>query len=237
MATLGITGIPFSDEPHEIEAARKYTFDLTEPDFHKLSLWHDPMFKGRLPENYEQIFGKDSILFTPEELKIIASPVDYFGFNHYQSPIVKASPTGQAERTNITEKGGYPRTAFEWPLTPDSLYWAARFYYEEYKMPVMVMENGMANVDWVSLDGAVHDPQRIDFIKRYLLALERAIKEGVDVRGYFLWTLMDNFEWAEGFTKRFGLVHVDFNTQKRIMKDSGLFYRQVIRTNGACIHL
>ncbi len=86
------------------------------------------------------------------------------------------------------------------------------------------------------MDGAVHDPQRIDFTRRYLLALERAVDEGVDVRGYFHWTLMDNFEWAEGVKERFGLIYVDYPTQQRVLKDSGYWYRSVIASNGACLH-
>jgi len=87
------------------------------------------------------------------------------------------------------------------------------------------------------MDGRVHDPARIDFLRRYLLSLHRAIQEGVDVRGYFQWSLLDNFEWAEGYKHRFGLIHVDFETQKRTLKDSALWYRNVIQTNGEALSL
>ena len=93
----------------------------------------------------------------------------------------------------------------------------------------------MANTDWVAEDGAVHAPQRIDYPRRYLKALRRAAADGVDLRGYFHWTLMDNFEWAEGFRQRFGLVYVDFTTQQRVPKDSAYWYRQVIASNGASL--
>jgi beta-glucosidase len=94
----------------------------------------------------------------------------------------------------------------------------------------------MSNIDWVALDGRVHDPQRIDFTRRHLLALERAIAAGVDVSAYFHWSIMDNFEWAEGFKERFGLIYVDYSNQKRVLKDSARWYKQVIATNGKRLH-
>jgi beta-glucosidase len=100
-------------------------------------------------------------------------------------------------------------------------------------LPIVISENGTSVPDWVALDGKVHDPQRIDFMQRYLRELARARNSGVDVRGYFAWSLMDNFEWAEGYRQRFGLVHVDFATQRRTPKDAFDWYRGVIRSNGA----
>jgi beta-glucosidase len=96
----------------------------------------------------------------------------------------------------------------------------------------MITENGYANLDVISLDGKVHDPQRIDYLARYMRQLKRACADGVDVKGYFLWSLLDNFEWAFGYSKRFGLVHVDLETQKRTIKDSAYWYKDVIKTNG-----
>ncbi len=91
----------------------------------------------------------------------------------------------------------------------------------------------MSNIEWVSLDGKVHDPQRIDFLQRYLQQYQRAIDEGMEARGYFVWTIIDNFEWAEAYLQRFGLVYVDFTTQQRILKDSAYWYRDVVASNGA----
>ena len=98
---------------------------------------------------------------------------------------------------------------------------------------MIITENGMSNTDWVSLDGAVHDPQRIDLLQRYLREMKRAMADGVDIRGYFHWSILDNFEWSEGYKHRFGLIHVDFETQKRTLKDSAYWYRDVIASNGA----
>ena len=104
--------------------------------------------------------------------------------------------------------------------------------YERYQKPIYITENGMACHDTISLDGKVHDPNRIDFLARYLGQLKRAAKE-IDLKGYFQWSLMDNFEWEKGYAERFGLVYVDFDTQERILKDSAYWYRDVIRTNGS----
>jgi beta-glucosidase len=135
----------------------------------------------------------------------------------------------------VPQPTGHALTAFHWPLTPEALYWGAKFFHERYQLPIFITENGMANVDWVAADGQVHDPQRIDFLRRYLREFRRAAEDGVDVRGYFVWSIMDNFEWAEGYKQRFGLVHVDYATQKRTPKDSAFWYRDVIASNGAVL--
>ena len=106
---------------------------------------------------------------------------------------------------------------------------------ERYKLPIVITENGMSNSDWVALDGRVHDGPRIDYLQRHLRALHKAINEGTDVRGYFHWSFIDNFEWAEGYKHRFGLIHCDFETQKRTLKDSAYWYREVIQTNGGSL--
>lgn len=126
---------------------------------------------------------------------------------------------------------GFPKTAIDWPVTPEVLYWGPKFLYERYQKPIYITENGMSCHDVVSLDGKVHDPNRIDFLARYLHELKRAAEE-IDLRGYFQWSLMDNFEWAKGYSERFGLVYVDFRTQKRILKDSAYWYRDMIQDNG-----
>ena len=100
-------------------------------------------------------------------------------------------------------------------------------------MPLAVTENGMANCDWVHLDGQVHDPQRMDYIRRYLREYRRAIGEGVQAKAYFVWSIMDNFEWAYGYSRRFGIIYVDYPSGRRILKDSAHWYREVIATNGA----
>ena len=125
-----------------------------------------------------------------------------------------------------------PRTDFGWVIEPDAMYWACKFFWERYRLPILVSENGMANADFVMEGGKVHDPQRIEYMRRYLKAIARAEEEGVPVLGYQYWSLFDNFEWAEGYSKRFGLIYVDYRTQERILKDSAYFYRDVIASDG-----
>ena len=127
---------------------------------------------------------------------------------------------------------GCPRSNFGWNLTPQSLYYSSKFWHERYGLPVLITENGYAGCDHVMLDGKVHDPQRQDWMHRYLLELKRAVDDGIPVLGYTYWSIMDNFEWAEGYDLRFGLVHIDYRTQKRTVKDSAYWYREVIAANG-----
>lgn len=119
-----------------------------------------------------------------------------------------------------------------WRVTPDVLYWTTKFLYERYSKPIMITENGMANCDWVMSDGKVHDPQRIDFVGKYLKSLKKATDEGIPVLGYQYWSIMDNFEWACGYDSRFGLIYVDYKTQERTLKDSAYYYAEIIKTNG-----
>src|SRR5206468_5195928 len=109
------------------------------------------------------------------------------------------------------------------------------FFHERYKIPLAITENGIAVRDQVFLDGKVHDPQRVDYMHRVLLELARAIDEGIPITGYYAWSLLDNFEWADGYKQRFGLVYVDYASQKRVPKDSFAWYREVIRSNGRAL--
>lgn len=163
-------------------------------------------------------------------MKIICQPMDFVGHNLYSGKPVKAGENGKAEDVRFPE--GHPRTAIDWFVTPKALKWTVKFMNERYKLPVYVTENGMSCTDAVSLDSKVHDPNRIDFLNRYLLALREAVDEGADVAGYFEWSLMDNYEWSFGYSQRFGIVYVDYQTQERIIKDSGYWYKKVIETNG-----
>ena len=232
-APTGAFYFPESDKPEDIEVARKANFEAPDTlDGCKWSVaWlSDPVMLGNYPEETVKKFAKYLPEITEEDMKLIHQPIDFYGQNIYNSLKVRAGQNGEMEI--VKRYDGFPKTALDWPVTPECLYWLPKFFYERYKKPIYITENGMAGTDWVSLDGKVHDAPRIDFTHRYLKELQRAATDGVDVAGYFAWSLMDNFEWAKGYSERFGLIYVDYNTQKRTIKDSGYWYKEVIEANG-----
>ncbi len=228
-AFTGQVGLPASDRLEDIEAARQDTFGMS-----RKNLWHhawfsDPIFFKHYPSASAALLGSDMPTIGTNDMDTIGQPVDFYGLNVYQGHSVRAGTDGQPE--TVPFPVGHPTTTLHWPVTPDVLYWGPRFLWERYRCPVIVTENGMANTDWVMRDGNVHDPQRIDYLARHLSALQRACAEGVGVNGYFYWSLLDNFEWAEGYKQRFGLIYVDYPTQRRIPKTSAQYYRRVIQAN------
>ncbi|MCC5822501.1 MAG: beta-glucosidase [Planctomycetes bacterium] len=230
-APVGNLKSPASDAPADVEAARAETFRVPEKGWTFNYTWYcDPMLRGHYPEDGLRLFGDDAPEASEEDMRTIHQPMDFFGVNIYSSDLVDAGPDGQPR--TVQRGPGYPMTMFRWPVQPDALYWGPRFLQERYKLPVVITENGLASMDWVHADGKIHDPGRIDFLTRYLHQLRRAIDDGVDVRGYFQWSIMDNFEWAEGYALRFGLVYMDYQTGERIPKDSYHWYRSVIASNG-----
>ncbi len=225
---------PATDSPEDIEATRRYLFSISNPSDNwtwNVAWFSDPVFLGKYPEDGLKKYAEYLPEITDEDMKLISQPLDFMGENIYNAVIIRAGEDGNPEY--VDRYYGFGKTAINWPITPEALYWGPKFLCERYKLPLYITENGMSCHDVVSLDGKVHDPNRIDFLSRYLLALERAIDEGHDIRGYFLWTIIDNFEWAYGYSERFGIVYVDFRTQERIIKDSGYWYKKVIETNGA----
>jgi beta-glucosidase len=233
-APVGVAYCPATDSPEDIAAAYKAMSGVSPANLWNNAWWGDPVVMGHYPEEGLRAYGKSAPKFSPDDFAIIQQPIDFYGCNIYSAAnTVKAGPDGEPE--NIPSTIGYPHTHFLWKVTPDSLYWGPKYLADRYRLPVVITENGMTNCDWVALDGHVHDAARIDFLHRYLLALHRAIEDGVDIRGYFQWSLMDNFEWAEGYKHRFGLIHVDYATQRRTLKDSASWYRDVIASHGATL--
>ncbi len=230
-APVGVTYHPASDSAADIEAARRLTFANTDRSLWSNSWWADPVVLGGYPEDALRLFGSAAPRFSDGDMAVIRQPIDFYGANIYTGCRVAAGVDGEPRILPVP--AGHPQTHFHWNVTPETLYWGARFFHERYGLPLVITENGMSGTDWVSLDGRVHDPQRIDFLTRYLRALGAAVQDGADVRGYFHWSLLDNFEWAEGYKQRFGLVHVDYQTQRRTLKDSALWFRDVIRTRAA----
>lgn len=217
--------IPVSDS--DINAARESYFS-SEYDAFLFSdaYWADAMIKGKYPQWVTNYKGSGAPEITDEDMKLINQPIDFIGMNIYNGKYVSA------EEGVLGNEQGFARTLIGWPITPTALYWGPKFYNERYGLPIIITENGMSCHDVVSLDGKVHDPNRIDYLNRYLLELKRAADDGVEIDGYFQWSLLDNFEWAQGYNQRFGTIHIDYSTQKRIIKDSGYWYKNVIEKNG-----
>lgn len=233
--TCGVA-YPYSEKPEDVEAARKVYFGLGEELANwtwNVSWFSDPVFLGAYPqeglEKYKEFLPK----ITEEDMKLISQPLDFMGQNIYNGYQIRAGENGEPEY--VERVPGSPKTAVQWPVTPECLYWGVKFLYERYKTPIYITENGMSCHDMISSDGRVHDQNRIDFLDAYLSRLSRVFEEGVDLRGYFEWTFLDNFEWEKGYNERFGLVYVDFTTQKRIVKDSAYWYQKVMETNGASL--
>jgi len=222
---------PHTDDAGDVEAARQAFFDV-DPDkvFWSVPLWSDPIFKAKYPEKLWALYGQYMPKIGADDMKIISQPLDVLGQNIYNGQAIKSDGNGGYQV--VPRPLGYPFTAAKWPVTPKAVGWGARFLSERYNMPICITENGLSCHDVVSLDGKVHDPNRIDFLHRYLKELRNAADGGVDVRGYFHWCVTDNFEWAKGYTERFGMIYCDFETQERVLKDSAYWYRDVILTNG-----
>ena len=235
-APTGGVAYPYTDSPEDIEAARKVYFGFYNPLDNwtwNVAWFSDPVFLGHYPEEGLKKFKKYLPDITKEDMELIHQPLDFMGQNIYNGYFVRAGKDGEPEF--VGRAPGFPRTAAGWPVTPRAFYYGIKFLYERYKLPLYITENGMSCHDLVSSDHKVHDPNRITFLESYIKGMEKAIDEGADVRGYFEWTFLDNFEWSDGYTQRFGMVYVDFTTQERIPKDSAYWYSKVIESNGRCL--
>ncbi|WP_242968535.1 GH1 family beta-glucosidase [Sulfobacillus sp. hq2] len=190
--------------------------------------WYlDPLFRGTYPQELEILFGKMPEM-GPRDMRIIAQPLDFLGINYYFSQVVEAV-TDKLWPARIVPPQG-PVTAMGWPLMPQGLTdLLMRLTHEYGPVPLIITENGAAYDDVVS-EGRVHDSARIRYLESHIAAVAEAMKQGADVQGYYVWSLMDNFEWAFGYSKRFGLLYVDYATQERIFKDSALWYQNFLRT-------
>jgi beta-glucosidase len=194
-----------------------------------LNRWFlDPLLRGGYPqdmlEHFERRYGP---LFF-DELDTIAAPIDFLGVNYYSPMRVRADPARQPlELARVGPPG--PTTAMGWEVDPDGLHEVLLRVRRDYgEIPIYITENGAAFNDGPVVNGTLEDPRRVEYLRAHLAALARAIADGVDVRRYFAWSMLDNFEWEHGYAKRFGLVYVDFATQRRVPKRSGLWYRDFI---------
>ena len=202
-------------------------------------VWIEPMLLGRYPEDaLEDLAAFGGLPAREGDLARIAQPLDWLGINYYNDDHVRALPGGSwlatpGMRDAVPFAPDGEHTDMGWPITPDGLRALMVGLKERYPglPPIYITENGVAYDDQL-VDGAVHDDRRIAYLDAHIRAMHAAIEQGVDVRGYFQWSLMDNFEWSHGYHKRFGIVHVDYDTLVRTPKDSAYWYREVIARNG-----
>ena len=225
---------PSKECDEDIDAARAECFNIVKGNMtFNHTIFCDMTCLGRYPDiagtelhlepGLEKIRHYEELPFVKEgDIELIHQPIDYLGINVYNGHEINAAGY-------INKKPGSPRTALGWPVTPGVMNYGIRYLYERYNLPIYIFEDGLACNDIISLDGKVHDSNRIDFLTRYLTDLEKAYKAGVPILGYFHWSFTDNFEWHSGYDPRFGLVFVDYETQQRIPKDSAYWYSDLIK--------
>jgi beta-glucosidase len=228
-ARVGLTdnsdiSVPVTETEGDIEAARQWFVDKNA---HIL----EPIYTGRYSPAYLRRCGTDRPAVEKGDLELISQPTDFLGMNIYTGVFVRQGKRGKYEALDLPPD--YPRTSCPWlNIMPQAIYWGTRFVHEIYGVKaVYITENGCGYDDEPLIKGEVHDLHRRDYVRNYLKELHRAISDGVPVRGYFLWSFMDNYEWQDGYTRRFGIVHVDFKTQKRTPKLSAHWYAKVMEEN------
>jgi beta-glucosidase len=232
LSPSGPVRAPHTDSADDLEAARRAMFSIVRKDVNNNTWWLDPIFRGAYPQDGLELFGPDVPEIRDGDMEIISQPLDFFGASIYSGHTVRAA---EEAWYRVPDPPGAPKNLLDWRLLPETLYYGPKLFHERYGKPIVITENGLCSHDWVALDGGVHDPLRIDFMQRHLLQLERATADGVPVEGYFHFAFIDNVECAEGYKPRFGIVHCDFETLARTVKDSGRWYAEVIGTNGAAL--
>ncbi len=190
-----------------------------------------PLFLGTYTASFLEAAGADAPKVAPGDLALISQRTDFFGLNVYFGDFVRGTNDGQIERIALPAQ--YPKADISWlNITPQAIYWAVRHAHEGYGVgTVYITENGATYFDRVLPNGEIHDLGRREYLRNHLISLHRAIGEGFDVRGYFVWSFLDNYEWVEGYAKRFGIVHVNYKTLQRTPKLSAGWYSKVIESN------
>jgi beta-galactosidase len=233
-ADIGITlnlSISYPANPESAEDVAAAKRNQLQSD----NLFINPVLKGTYPQTlFSYLKTKGVVLpaILPGDLEIIHQKLDFLGVNTYSANYIAADP-GNWPLGLKGVKSGKPRTDAGWEVAPEEMYellkWIDRNYHPE---KIIITENGAACNDWVDLDGKVADPNRREYLRRYLLQVHRAIREKINVKGYYVWCFSDNFEWAWGLDRRFGLVYVDYKTQQRIPKESAYWFAEVIKNKG-----
>jgi beta-glucosidase len=222
--------VPATDRPEDVAATRR-------ADAYMNRQFLDPVFLGRYPAELAELFGPAWPEFPAHDFDLIRQPLDFLGINYYTRAVIRDDPSAPPPSAARVHQAASRYTLMDWevyaPALTDVLLWVRDRYGA---VPLYVTENGAAFDDPPRAEGAlVSDPPRVAYYRDHLLATHRALAQGVDLRGYFAWSLLDNFEWSLGYTRRFGIVHVDFDTQRRTPKASARFYGEVIRTGGAAL--
>lgn len=221
---------PASQAPQDLAAARRAEAYMNRQ-------YLDPACFGEYPQEMTEIFGEAWPGWPATDLALIRQPIDYLGVNYYTRAVTRADDGNWLLHAAGEKQSGALHTETGWEVFPQGLTDTLKWMHERYGAPpIYVTENGAAFVDPPQAPAEpLQDPLRVEYLRSHLRAVRSAIAQGVDVRGYFVWSLLDNFEWAHGFSKRFGIVHVDYATQRRTRKASADFYSNVIATNGAAL--
>ncbi|MEW2515647.1 GH1 family beta-glucosidase [Streptomyces sp. NPDC046870] len=218
------TVYPAGDRPEDLAAARRH-------DGHVNRWWLDPVHGRGFPADMVETYGVE-LPVDDADLATIAAPLDWLGLNYYFPAYVADDPEGPAPYARSVRREGVPRTGMDWEIDASGIETLLLRLTEEYgARKIYVTENGSAFPDVVRPDGSVDDPERQDYLERHLAACASAARKGAPLAGYFAWSLLDNFEWAYGYDKRFGLVHVDYRTQVRTIKGSGRRYADIVRVH------
>jgi beta-glucosidase len=217
--------VPVIETAEHIAAAERATREVN-------AQYMTVMMEGKYTDAYLQAAGADAPVFTPGDLQAIGSPLDFVGLNIY-TPLYVRAASGPSGFAVVPHPKSFPHMASPWLFAgPEALYWGPRHVAQIWKAKeIYITENGCSSSDVPAEDGTVYDTDRVMYLRNYLSQLQRATADGVPVRGYFVWSLMDNFEWADGYTNRFGIHYVDYKTQKRTPKLSAAFYRAVVAAN------
>lgn len=227
---IGITLILTPSYP--ATGSKEDTEAASRSDGHSIRWFLDPIFKSCYPEDMKEVYKEfigDFDFIRDGDLQKISIINDFLGVNYYSRDLIEFSKDSEL---NIRKThGNFERTEMDWEIVPESLYDLIIRLRKEYtRIPIYITENGAAFNDRITKDGKVHDNRRIDYLRKHFKKVVELNQKGADIRGYFIWSLMDNFEWQHGYSKRFGIVYVDYETQERILKDSALWYRDLIQS-------
>jgi beta-glucosidase len=219
---------PASELPEDVAAASRM-------DAYANRHYLDPALLGTYPDELKEIFGDAWIEPSDEDMDVIRQPLDFLGVNYYTRTVTRYDDSRPPFNAVGERQTDALHTEMGWEVYPQAFTSVLTWIRDRYgDIPLYITENGSAFADPpAAIDGRIEDPERTRYLQRHLRAVHDAMQEGVNLRGYFAWSLLDNYEWSHGYTKRFGLVHVNYETQERTIKDTGRFYSEVIRSNGA----